>query len=66
MENTTDIHLNPASQTPPVDCPLLIEMPDGKLLRVERRDWARSHSEQLVFYTTCGRQITGKFRWTYP
>ena len=26
-------HMNPATQTPPVDCPLLIRLPDGRMVR---------------------------------
>ena len=63
---TKDIHLNPATQTPPVGCPLLIELPDGQLLRVERREWARSHSDALAFYLPNGGLIMGRYRWTYP
>ena len=61
----TEIHLNPASQTPPVDCPLLIEV-DGQLLRVIRYEWARSHSDVLYFYLLDGGMITGRYRWTHP
>ena len=64
----TEIHLNPASQTPPVGCPLLIELPNGQLQLVERREWARSHSDALAFYPLDGDgwMITGRYRWTYP
>ena len=59
-------HLNPASRTPPVDCQLLIELPSGQLVQVERREWARSHSDALTFYLPNGSMIAGRFRWTYP
>ena len=65
MENAPNIHLNPASQTPPVDCPLLIEV-DGQLVRVIRRQWARSHNAPLAFYRPDGVLIMGRYRWTYP
>ena len=62
----TEVHLNPASQTPPVGCPLLIELPNGQLQLVERREWARSHSDTLAFYLPAGGLIIGRYRWTYP
>lgn len=58
--------LNSACRTPPVNCPLLIELPSGELVRVERREWARSHSDSLAFYLPDGGLIMGRFRWTYP
>ena len=66
MENSPNIHLNPATQTPPVGCPLLIELPNGQLVQVERREWARSHSDVLAFYLPDGVLIMGRYRWTYP
>lgn len=58
-------HMNPATQTPPVGCPLLILLPSGRLVQVERRQWAASHNEQLEF---CGDGIGywGRYEWTYP
>ena len=66
MENTRAVHLNPASRTPPVGCPLLIELPNGQLQQAERREWARSHSDALAFYLPTGGLIVGRYRWTYP
>ena len=66
MGNAHPTHLNPSSRTPPVHCPLLIELPGGQLLRVERREWARSHSDMFAFYLPDGSLITGRFRWAYP
>ena len=60
------MHLNPETQTPPVGCPLLIELPGGSLIRVERREWAKSHDCPLMFYTETGAMIVGRYRWTYP
>lgn len=58
------LHLNPPTQTPPVGCPLLIKLPGGQLVRVERRQWAVSHSAPLEFYGA-GIGYWGRFPWTY-
>lgn len=61
----SSVYLNPATQTPPVECPLLICV-DGKLIQCARTKWASSHTEDLEFETEDGRLITGRFPWTYP
>lgn len=58
-------HLNPATRTPPVGCPLLIRLQNGRLVRVERRQWAVSHSEPLEFHGN-GICYWGRYEWTYP
>lgn len=58
------LHLNPATRTPPVNTPLIIEV-DGQLVLAERREWARSHNDDLRFHTS-GGVIVGRYRWTYP
>jgi hypothetical protein len=62
MEN--NLHLNPTTRTPPVNCPLLIQLPTGRLVRVERRQWVTSHSEPLEFYGE-GIGYWGRYEWTY-
>lgn len=58
-------HLNPATRTPPVGCPLLIRLPTGRLVQVERRQWATSHDDPLEFHGE-GIGYWGRFPWTYP
>lgn len=60
------LHLNPSTRTPPVGCPLLIQLPNGKLVRAERREWAASHNDNLSFYMPCGGLIIGRYPWAYP
>lgn len=59
------MRLNPATQTPPVGCPLLIRLPTGRLVRVERRRWATNHNDPLEFYGD-GIGYWGRYEWTYP
>lgn len=59
------LHLNPANQLPPVDCPLLIEV-DGKLERVVRPSFVERRGQDLTYQTADGRALVGQFRWTYP
>lgn len=61
-----DLHLNPSSQVPPVGVPLLIEDRDGRLVRCERRKWAKSYQDLLEFVTQDGTVIVCRPRWTYP
>jgi hypothetical protein len=60
-----DLFLNPADTLPPVDCPLLIQIKPGVLVRANRPTFAASKSDQLLFDTE-GGQIEGRFPWTYP
>lgn len=60
------IHLNPPSQTPPVDIPLLVQLDDGSYVRCIRKKYARSHDELLEFHTDDGKIIIGRLWWTYP
>lgn len=58
------LHLNPASQLPPVDCPLLISV-QGQLLRASRPTFAERKGDDLEYELTGGGMITGRFPWTY-
>lgn len=58
-------HLNPASQLPPVGCPLIIEV-HGRLLRAERTSFVQSRDHELAYRLADGTEITGRFCWTYP
>ncbi|NLD15907.1 MAG: hypothetical protein GX665_12605 [Gammaproteobacteria bacterium] len=62
--NDVHVHMNPAGQTPPVGCPLVIAV-GKKLVVCERREWAASHADSLVFYTPDGVSIHGRYPWTY-
>lgn len=59
------VHLNPADQLPPVDCPLLIQV-DGELLQAERTSFIASRDRAMVYRLNDGREIEGRFPWTYP
>lgn len=61
-----DTHLNAATVLPPVDCPLLIELAPGKLVRAERTGHVESRSHDMQYRVSDGNVISGKFRWTYP
>ena len=67
MPTRSDVHLNPASQLPPVDCPLLIEVSrtDG-LLRATRPTFIAGKGDDLIYILDDGQTLTGRFRWTYP
>ncbi len=58
-------HLNPASQLPPVDCPLLISV-QGQLLRACRPTFAERKGDDLEYELAGGGVIIGRFPWTYP
>lgn len=59
------VHLNPADQLPPVNCPLLIQV-DGELLQAERTSFIASRDRAMVYRLNDGREIEGRFPWTYP
>lgn len=65
LRNGTGLHLNPLDHLPPVDCPLLIEVSPGELIRACRPTFAPTKGSALVFDTEAG-QIEGRFPWTYP
>lgn len=60
------MHLSPPSLLPPVDCPLVIQMPCGQLIRVKRTSHIQSKDGDMDYLTKSGRIITGRFFWTYP
>lgn len=59
------LHLNPAAQLPPVDCPLVIGVGDT-LLRVSRTGYIQDRSRLMEYVTEDGNPILGRFDWTYP
>jgi len=74
-----ELHMNPPSVLPPVDCPLLIRAtgtlvyPHGeeieivdKLLRVSRPSFVERRGDDIEYRTPVGASIFGRFPWTYP
>jgi len=57
------VHLN--HNLPPVHCPILIQV-DGKLLRAERTSHITHKDDEMVYLTSDGKIITGRYPWTYP
>lgn len=57
-------HFNPASQLPPVDCPLIIKV-NGVMVKAHREQYAISKDSQLEYVTNDGI-IMGRYEWTYP
>lgn len=60
------VHLNAASNLPPVECPLLVEIAPGRLVRAERPSMLASRGDDLTYTLVDGNVIHGKLRWTYP
>lgn len=61
-----ELQLNPASHLPPVACPLLIEVSEGRLVRAERTGFVERKDRLLDYRLETGEMLTGRFRWTYP
>ena len=61
-----DTHLNGQDVLPPVDCPLLIALAPGKLVRAERTGHVESRNHDMEYRVSDGNKIMGRFRWTYP
>ncbi|WP_288081565.1 hypothetical protein [Pseudomonas sp.] len=59
-------HLNPPGDLPPVDCPILIELTSGQLMRAERTGHVPTRGDDMQYRMRDGSLTTGKFRWTYP
>jgi hypothetical protein len=60
------IHLNNPEHLPPVNCPLMVELPSGQLEKVERTSFISSRSQSLEYRFENGRTAKGRYRWTYP
>lgn len=61
-----DFHLEAAGHLPPVSCNLLIEVVPGVLFKAYREAFTERKGNQLDFTLSCGKVITGRYRWTYP
>lgn len=64
--NAEHLHLNSASQLPPVDTPLLIKLDDGRLAHASRTSFIEHRSREMEYRLDDGTIITGRFAWTYP
>jgi hypothetical protein len=60
------IHLNSASNLPPVDCTLLIEVSQDQLVQAVRPSHVERRGNEMAYILTDGSTIHGQFRWTYP
>ena len=60
------VHLNPASSLPPVDCPLVIELPSGLLVRATRTAFVKQQDDLLTYTLADGTTVIGRYRWSYP
>ena len=65
---------NPPEKLAPVDCPLLLLMPEGKVL-AQRTKYVTDKSDQYEYelleleggvYKGTGKLFTGRYPWTYP
>lgn len=60
------LHFNSPSSLPPVGCPLLIRLPCGAALHVERTGYLQDRNGQMEYRLQDGRLIVGRYEWTYP
>lgn len=58
--------MNRPERLPPVDCPLLIELPDGSRVRAERTRHVAARGLGMEYRLSDGSLIIGAFPWTYP
>lgn len=58
--------LNPPERLPPVCCPLVIELPCGRLVRAERTGHVEQRGREMEYRLDDGRLIVGHFKWSYP
>lgn len=60
------IQLNSPDHLPPVDCPLVVELPNGELVRVERTSHLVSRERDMEYRLDSGETFMGRMRWGYP
>lgn len=60
------VHLNSESLLPPVDCPLLIRIPTGALVKAQRDEWLSKKDGEIAYRLYDNSIVRGRFRWTYP
>lgn len=59
-------HFNNPDFLPPVDCPLLIKVETGEVVKVRRTGFIRSRSDDMEYRTEEGALLFGRYPWTYP
>ena len=59
-------HLNRPGILPPVDCPLLIEVPGLGLVRATRPAFVTDKGNDLTYRLEDDTELVGRFPWTYP
>ena len=62
---TEEFYFKVFSSLPPVGCDLLIEVANRAVL-VERKTYVTSKDAEVTYTTKTGREIVGRFNWTYP
>lgn len=67
---TVSYEFNSPDRLPPVDCPLVLWIPPGLLVRAERTGFIESKDRHME-YRVMGWEgepvlITGRYAWTYP
>jgi len=60
------IHLNSPEHLPPVNCPIVIALPCGKIMKAERTSFIADRSRDMEYRLESGETIKGRYRWTYP
>lgn len=58
-------HLNSPDVLPPVSCPIIIQIPCGKLVRAERTRHIEQRNRDMEYRLEDGRVVVGRYRWTY-
>ena len=59
-------HWNSAEKLPPVACPLLIRVPGGAVLPVERLSHVASRGDMMAYVFADVFIFEGRFEWSYP
>ena len=59
------MHLNSPDLLPPVECPIVIQMPCGNLVPAERTRHIESRNRDMEYRLSDGRLVVGRFKWTY-
>ncbi len=65
-ELEVDVHLNPASVLPPVDTPLIIRIPDGRIVKAMRPIFLTNRNDLILYRFEDGSEVEGRFPWSYP
>jgi hypothetical protein len=60
------IHLNQPEHLPPVNCPIVVQLPCGTITKAERTSFIADRSRDMEYKLESGETIKGRYRWTYP